>query len=241
MPSTASPKPNLVAPLWHTAVLILIFVAFALAGLQMQHRPGTGPSLTPEHRGIIPLYVSLICGEWGLVYFVWRGLRRAKSIGFLELVGGRWKTWRNVVIDLAIAAPFWVVWVATARFVHFLLGPSQAKTVSTLLPQRWLEVVLWVALSLSAGFAEEVVFRGYLQKQFQALTGSVTVAVLGQAAVFGGAHLYQGWKAVVVIAVLGVLYGMLAAWRQSLRPCMLAHAWSDVYEGYLKFLLAGGK
>jgi len=38
----------------------------------------------------------------------------------------------------------------------------------------------------------------------------------------------QGVKQIVVISVLGALYGMLAAWRKSLRPGMIAHTMSDV-------------
>lgn len=72
---------------------------------------------------------------------------------------------------------------------------------------------------------------GYLQKQLHALTGSAAVAVMGQALCFGIAHGYQGWKNVVVIAVLGILYGVLALWRRSTRPGMIAHAWTDVYGG----------
>jgi hypothetical protein len=36
---------------------------------------------------------------------------------------------------------------------------------------------------------------------------------------------------VVVITVLGALYGLLALWRRSTRPGMIAHAWSDFYGG----------
>jgi hypothetical protein len=31
--------------------------------------------------------------------------------------------------------------------------------------------------------------------------------------------------------VLGALYGSLALWRKSLRPGMMAHAWSDILSG----------
>jgi hypothetical protein len=41
-------------------------------------------------------------------------------------------------------------------------------------------------------------------------------------------HSYHGWKSTIVITVLGVLYGILAAWRRNLRANMIAHAWSDV-------------
>ena len=84
---------------------------------------------------------------------------------------------------------------------------------------------------LTAGFCEEAIFRGYLQKQFHALTGSAAIAVLAQAILFGIAHGYQGLKNVIVITVLGLLYGLLALARGILRPGMIAHVWSDVYGG----------
>jgi hypothetical protein len=34
--------------------------------------------------------------------------------------------------------------------------------------------------------------------------------------------------------VLGVLYGTLAAWRKDLKAGMLSHAWSDLWEGWIK-------
>jgi len=40
-----------------------------------------------------------------------------------------------------------------------------------------------------------------------------------------------------VIVVLGILFGALAAWRRNLRANMIAHAWADVWEGWLKFLV----
>ena len=51
-------------------------------------------------------------------------------------------------------------------------------------------------------------------EQLHALTGSIVLAVLGQGVLFGLMHSYQGWKQVVVISALEVLYGALAAWRR---------------------------
>jgi len=130
-----------------------------------------------------------------------------------------------------------VLWEGTAYGVARLLGPDSAKTVDSLLPQTLLEILLWVATSITAGICEEMVFRGYAQRQLQALSGSVMVAVLGQGLVFGLFHSYQGWKNVIVISVLGVLYGTLAAWRGNLRANIVAHAWTDVWEGWFKFVV----
>ena len=129
---------------------------------------------------------------------------------------------------LMIAAGFWVLVTVVAVFMNFVLGPSHLESVGFLTPRGVAEVTLWVMMSLTAGFCEELVYRGYLQRQFQALTSSFTVAVLVQAVLFGIAHWYQGVKMVIVITVLGILFGILAHWRKSLRPGMIAHAWGDI-------------
>ena len=44
-----------------------------------------------------------------------------------------------------------------------------------------------------------MVFRGYLQRQLHAFTGSHFTAVIAQGIIFGLFHAYQGWKSVIVI------------------------------------------
>ena len=128
--------------------------------------------------------------------------------------------------------------------IYRLAGASHRRSSTTPTtpyqpPSGHLEIFLWIALSISAGICEEIVFRGYLQNQFRSATRSVVAAVILQGAVFGLAHTYQGWKQVIVIAALGVLYGMLAAWRRNLWANMIAHAWSDIYEGWASFAFFG--
>jgi VanZ family protein len=72
------------------------------------------------------------------------------------------------------------------------------------------------------------------QRQLAALSGRISIAVLGQAAVFGLMHAYRGWKAVSVICFLGALFGVVAAWRRSTRPGMIVHAMADIWGGWLK-------
>ena len=100
---------------------------------------------------------------------------------------------------------------------------------------------LQAGLALVGGFigfaiqgpAEELVFRGYFQKQFEAFTHSRWIALFLQAVLFGIAHGYQGIEACVKIACFGALYGLLAVWRGSLRPGMMAHAGGDILSGIL--------
>jgi membrane protease YdiL (CAAX protease family) len=63
------------------------------------------------------------------------------------------------------------------------------------------------------------------------------VGVLLSAAIFGVCHFYQGAKAVVLIAVYGALFGVLAQARKSIRPGMITHALHDTVSGLAVKLL----
>jgi membrane protease YdiL (CAAX protease family) len=106
-----------------------------------------------------------------------------------------------------------------------------------LLPERGIELALWIALSVSAGICEETIFRGYLQRQFTALTKSAPAGILLSAAAFGGVHAYQGFRMTILIALYGAMFGILAYWRGSVRPGMIAHAWQDSLNGVLAALI----
>jgi uncharacterized protein len=124
--------------------------------------------------------------------------------------------------------------IGVLQLIKLALGGVDNHTTG-LLPGNVIEVVLWVMLSMAAGFSEELFYRGYLQKQFFALSGSAAIAVLAQAILFGISHSYQGLKSVLLVTVFGLMFGLLAQWRGSLRPGTIAHAWTDILGGLLKF------
>jgi hypothetical protein len=243
MPAAANserrPASRQIASWIHLAGFLLIMAALMVLGFLGQHAAGGAGAPAGQlasHNVATRIYFVAILMDWALFYYCWAGVRRAGG-NLNTLSAGRWTSWKEVAGDLAVALPFWALWEGVAWGVSRLLGPSSTKTVSGLLPQSMLEILVWTATCITAGFCEEIAFRGYLQRQFHALGGSVVVAVLGQGLVFGMAHSYQGWKSAVVITVLGFLYGALFAWRGNLRANMISHAWSDFWEGWLKFLV----
>jgi len=229
--SSPAPGQKLIAPVWHTALLVSIFLGVTIAGALFQRHAQSSPGMLQQHPNVVPLYLSVIAVEWFLVYGVWAGMR-SRGVRVRDLVGGRWDSARKVLTDIVLAIVVWILWITIQAGVSRMV-PSHAKSVSALLPQRPLEVVLWIATSLTAGFCEEVAFRGYFQKQFEAMTQSSATGVILQAILFGISHGYQGLRAIVMIVLFGLLYGILVLWRKSLRPGMILHAWSDVYAGYL--------
>lgn len=226
-------RPEPIAPYRHTLILVLLFAVVTVAGALFQGRGQAGPAGAPAHPSVIPLYLSLLALEWGLVLFVWRGALKRDGAKMRELIGGRWSRPRDVVRDVVLALGAWVAWVGIQRGWDAWLQPGHPRTIENLLPQGVVEVSLWIALSVSAGFCEELVFRGYLQRQFAALTRSNVLGLILQAGLFGVSHGYQGVAATIKITLFGIVYGILALWRRSLRPGMIAHAWSDIWAGWL--------
>ena len=107
------------------------------------------------------------------------------------------------------------------------------RTQSLMGPHGAIEAALWLLLSASAGFCEEFVYRGYLQRQLIALTRNPAAGIALSALIFGFGHLYQGVRSVVVISVFGALFGLLAHFSRSLRPGMIAHAAQDIFAGLM--------
>jgi membrane protease YdiL (CAAX protease family) len=230
-PRIESSTSKLIAPWWHTALLIALFLGMALIGAFFQRHARSDPGMLQQHPQVVPLYLSLMAMEWGLFVWVWRGGLRKTGTKVRELIGGRWASAKDVLVDCGLAFALWGGWTLVDLAWNRWLGSGHAASIQTFLPQRALEITLWIGVCVSAGFCEELVFRGYFQKQFEAFTHSRWIALGLQAVLFGISHGYQGSEACVKIACYGALFGLLAVWRGSLRPGMMAHAWSDIFSG----------
>ena len=227
----AVPAPRLVAPPAHTAALVLLFLVMAAGGALLQQRAAAHATTLPAPSRPTLLYLSLIAMEWGLVLYVVRAGLRRTGASLRELIGGRWSRPVDAARDFAVALGVWALWTLFSWLASRVSGHDHAASVRSLLPRHPLDLALWVVLSMSAGFAEELVFRGYLLTQFRAMTRSTGLALILQAVLFGVSHGYQGVRACVTISLYGLLFGALALRRRSLRPGMIAHAWTDIASG----------
>lgn len=110
------------------------------------------------------------------------------------------------------------------------------------LPETAYEYRSFILLSFSAGICEEIVFRGYFIRYFFALTdGSPwggTLAILLPAIIFGAVHIYQGWKAVIKVAAMAVLFGFVFVRSGSLWVLILVHALVDLIGGFISWRLS---
>jgi CAAX protease family protein len=186
-----------------------------------------------EHK--IAQYLSTMIMEWILLGYIWLGVRKRARLR--DIIGGRWVNLEDFFLDIIYAAVFWAAAMFVLGVGAKLMHLDQAgkledmrKQISFLAPGTNLELVVWFCLSWTAGFCEEIIFRGYLQRQL-AIGGSSVTGVVLSAIVFGASHGYEGPARMFLIAVYGLMFGLLAWWRKSLRPGMIAHAWHDSLAG----------
>jgi hypothetical protein len=180
---------------------------------------------------LISFYSRSVIFEWLVVAYVVAGVRRQGG-SLRDLVGGRWDRARDFGRDILVAIVFWLASMVCLGALRFALQLNRGiDAVRFLLPQSRLEIILWILLSLTAGFCEETIFRGYLQRQFIAWTGKSALGIFLSAAAFGALHAYQGVRQTIFIGVFGALFGILAHRRRSLRPGIMAHAWHDAITG----------
>lgn len=241
----ASPAPDekkLLAPVWHTLLIVLLVVGNSVVSWWMSHSIVSKSVVITEKARLLQ-YTFTIVLEFFLLFLTWVGLRLNKK-RLRDVIGGRWDTPEAVLIDVAIAAGFWIVAFGVLAAMGYALGlgkqsqlPEAKKLIEALAPHSIGGLGIFVLLSCVAGFVEEILFRGYLQKQISLLSGNVYVGLLVSALVFGAGHGYQGTRRMIVIAVYGILFGLLVQWRKSLRPGMIAHAWHDAFEGTLLFFV----
>jgi uncharacterized protein len=231
LPIAAPEHPRPVAPYRHTALLLAILALLAVLGGRWQSAGGHASVSTTS---VVSLYLSLLAAEWGLFRFVLKGLRQGGT-PVAELIGRNALRARGLLQDCLLGAACWLVFHGIDVGWAHLWGADHAVSIQSLHPQEPLEIALWIAVSISAGFCEELAFRGYCQRQFAALTRSAWLGVLLQAVAFGVGHAYQGWNACLRIMLVGVLLGTLARWRGQLRAGMIGHACTDILAGLFGF------
>jgi membrane protease YdiL (CAAX protease family) len=241
---------GVVAPVWHTVVLIAGIALLSVAGAAQLS--GSQPVVNR-----LPTYAFTAATELFMLAWVYFGLR-LRGVPFRSLLGSVSGSFHSVAVDFGLAMLFWmaswivlgtvaIFWtVIEASITHHSLfssgkqpapDPTQQQTLHTLTqlaPANGAEVAAWILLCILAGLAEEMVFRGYLQRQFTAWSrGAAAAGVAFSALLFGAAHGYQGARNMVLLAVFGALFSLLALFRRSLRPGIFAHSWHDLFVGLM--------
>lgn len=250
--SLAPEPPRPIANLWHTAIFIIVVLAFSYSGSNGQHQAA-------GKHGKSYLYLFTIAWEWIMVAYIWWGTRK-RGIGLRELIGGdealdrfmnrgvpEWSEMKagtrrllTLLIDIGSGFALWIgtalIIVLVAKILGVHADPQQK--IGFIAPNTGKELALFLVLSATAGFCEEIIFRGYLQRQFSILSRMAIVGIAVQAIIFGASHGYEGLQSMCLIMLLGASFGVFTHFRKSLKPAMVAHFLQDGLAGIVLYLLA---
>jgi membrane protease YdiL (CAAX protease family) len=231
-------KPALIAPLWHTLLITALILGNSFLG-------SSKVGAVHDSGSRLLLYGGTFITQLVLILLVWFGIR-LRGVRMRDLIGGRWQTVEAFLLDVGIAVGFWFVALLLLFGLRVALGTidlhnlqkstdDAVRILGPIAPHTYLEAGFFVLLSVCAGLFEEIIFRGYLQRQFSALGRNAIIGIVASAAIFGLAHGYQGALMMIVIGVFGAFFGILAHFRKSLRPGMMAHAFQDSIAGIALF------
>jgi membrane protease YdiL (CAAX protease family) len=181
-------------------------------------------NLTPGM--LVVMLVATIVVQWAIfllnylsTYYEHTGLR-GLGLTRIRFIDFAWAGAFLLAANLILTGVAWVL----ARF-----GLEMPGEIAFLIPQDPVGRVLWVAVSFTAGFCEEVAFRGYLMTRLRLLLGTKSwiVPTAISAVVFGSCHAYQGPAGFIVITVYGLMFSLLFIRTRTLWPLIIAHFFQD--------------
>ena len=215
-------------------ILILLAVAVPWLGRRRICQLFGMPQTTKMDR--LSLYASTIAFQWlaaGVI--LWRtsahGIRAAQ-LG-LAIPSPR------ITIAAAIALSTLILLNQIFSLRRIAASPTEIKGILPQLalkvfPQDDVERLAFFALVSTVAVCEEIIYRGFVQLIFQSWSGgSVTVGIVGSAAIFALAHLYQGPRGLLSTSVIGLLFSAIREWTGSLLAPLVAHFVADLAAGLL--------
>ena len=194
------------------------------------------PSVEPATR--IAMYGSTIAFQWiAATITAWRCYVHGWDAARLGVSLDR--TALTIAVGVALASFLALVQLGSLRrLAQMPSEPSERESfvyqmARKLMPQTLVEVLPFVALVCTVSLCEEFLFRGFAFAVFEGVGGGVAAGIVGSAALFGIAHLYQGRRGVVTTSILGLLFAGTRAYTHSLAPAIMAHLVVDLMAGFM--------
>jgi membrane protease YdiL (CAAX protease family) len=130
---------------------------------------------------------------------------------------------------LGLGALLLLLAVVPWRLSH--VGGEERRRLAFLMPRTRRQYAHYVPLALVAGMAEEIAYRGVLFRLLERWVGDPWLAGALAALSFGAGHWVQGRRAALVVALVAVLFQVLAAFTGALYVSMAVHAAYDLVAG----------
>jgi hypothetical protein len=194
---------------------------FALAAI----RPEVA-TLIPAGQVTFGLYVLIAIVEWSLAISIMRRLRRAGGSP-MDLIAPHGHPWRFRWLPTALMFVGANVIIGGLMVVLVALesaspGPSYYEGL-----RRWQLLLFVVGIPVSAGFCEELIWRGYVITRLEARGRGRWMVILLSAVFFALIHSPLHWP---FTFLFGIVTGYYYVRERNLIPLMIAHAIVDFWS-----------
>jgi membrane protease YdiL (CAAX protease family) len=219
----------------HLLMVFLVFVGPVwdfFDTRRLKANPGSAARLGYYRRTTLWLWTASCVAVWAVG---WPALFTLRGLGIRAawLQTHRWACWAAaglVALIVLVQLVLPVVQVTVKYRKRQYLEPRQFEGLRFFLPASVLERRWFAALSVSAGFCEELLFRGFLLRYLHTCPlhlGLVWAAVIA-AVVFGAHHIYQGKAGLLSATVGGLVFTAILLVSGSLLAGMIFHALVDL-------------
>ena len=199
--------------------LVIICVLLPLGALR-QHRRLTAESDQPTRTRI---YASAIATHAAFLLMVWWVVRDQN----LQLL----PAYRPALAHLAIGLGALALGLLPVLERFRLHDPVAGERVRLIAPRTPREFGFFYLLSMTAGIAEELTYRGLLFTLLAALLRSWWLAAIVAAAAFGIVHLFQGWKSAGIAGLMGLREHIVVGLTGSIFVAIVVHTLHDAVAG----------
>ena len=195
------------------------------------------PAIETTKADRLALYASTVTFQWfAAAVVLWRATRRGIDLAQLGLAAPSVPL--TATVSIVLSSLVLVNQVFSLRRVR-----THPEEVKALLPQLairifpqddGLERLAFFAVVLTVAICEEFIYRGFAQRVLTDWSGgSLAAGILGSAALFAWAHLYQGRRGLLSTFLAGMLFSGVRAWTGSLLPTIVAHFVADLVVGLM--------
>jgi len=211
--SPAQPRSRIASIAGLIVALGAPFLLPLVPGQAQQHITDIGQdSVVVVFEWVVALAILAIVIFWERLPLSSIGFRRAKRFDFVAMA--------IAVVALFIASG---VFSALARAGEARLNQATLAQIATL------PLALRIGMFLTAGFCEELMFRGYAIERLTLLTGKLWIGGVAAVVLFTLGHLprYGFSLSLAAVAIVATALTALYLWRRNFWICATMHALID--------------
>jgi len=172
------------------------------------------------------LYITIFLINWGLALFVfWKFSREGKSVRDLIAADGKpfRCNWKPALLMFVAFNGIWILYI-----VLYIWVAGQWASYGGL--GIWQKIIFIGLFPISAGFTEELFWRGFIITQMESAGQTLKRAILISALGFALVHGIFLPDKLISTFLLGLVAGVYYVRQRKLLPLMLTHAFMDIWS-----------